>query len=106
MKGKTGIILGLGVGFVLGTRAGREKYEQIKEMSRAVRGWPIVARPLDAAADKAAQAVRDKGNELSDALAETVKEKVFGVQPERAVLEVTITDQTPEEKGSGCRLRN
>ena len=30
MKGKIGIVVGLGVGYVLGTRAGRERYEQIK----------------------------------------------------------------------------
>lgn len=31
MKGKIGVVVGLGVGYVLGTRAGRERYEQIKK---------------------------------------------------------------------------
>lgn len=31
MKGKIGLVVGLGVGYVLGTRAGRERYEQIKK---------------------------------------------------------------------------
>jgi len=30
MKGKIGLIVGLGAGYVLGSRAGRERYEQIK----------------------------------------------------------------------------
>ncbi|KQR36407.1 hypothetical protein [Microbacterium sp. Leaf159] len=30
MKGKIGLVVGLGVGYVIGTRAGRERYEQIK----------------------------------------------------------------------------
>ncbi|GAA5146416.1 hypothetical protein GCM10025768_05010 [Microbacterium pseudoresistens] len=30
MKGKIGLVVGLGAGYVLGTRAGRERYEQIK----------------------------------------------------------------------------
>ena len=30
MKGKVGLVIGLGVGYVLGSRAGRERYEQIK----------------------------------------------------------------------------
>lgn len=31
MRGKIGLVVGLGVGYVLGTRAGRERYEQIKK---------------------------------------------------------------------------
>jgi hypothetical protein len=31
MKGKAGLVVGLAVGYVLGTRAGRERYEQLKE---------------------------------------------------------------------------
>ena len=31
MKGKIGLVVGLGVGYVLRTRAGRERYEQIKK---------------------------------------------------------------------------
>lgn len=30
MKGRVGLVIGLSVGYVLGTRAGRERYEQIK----------------------------------------------------------------------------
>jgi len=31
MRGKIGLVVGLGVEYVLGTRAGRERYEQIKK---------------------------------------------------------------------------
>ncbi|UWF77383.1 MULTISPECIES: hypothetical protein [Microbacterium] len=31
MKGKIGLVIGLGAGYVLGSRAGRERYEQIKK---------------------------------------------------------------------------
>lgn len=30
MRGKAGLVIGLAVGYVLGSRAGRERYEQIK----------------------------------------------------------------------------
>lgn len=30
MRGKAGLVVGLAIGYVLGTRAGRERYEQIK----------------------------------------------------------------------------
>jgi hypothetical protein len=31
MRGKAGLVVGIAIGYVLGTRAGRERYEQIKE---------------------------------------------------------------------------
>ena len=31
MKGKVGLVIGLAAGYVLGSRAGRERYNQIKE---------------------------------------------------------------------------
>ena len=34
-RGKIGLVVGLGVGYVLGTRAGRERYEQIKRGAEA-----------------------------------------------------------------------
>lgn len=36
MRGKVGLVIGLGIGYVLGTRAGRERYEQIKEQAAKV----------------------------------------------------------------------
>jgi hypothetical protein len=39
MRGKVGLVLGLGVGYVLGTRAGRERYEQIKAQAQKV--WEL-----------------------------------------------------------------
>jgi membrane protein DedA with SNARE-associated domain len=39
MKGKIGLVVGLGVGYVLGTRAGQERYEQIKKQ------WLKLYRP-------------------------------------------------------------
>lgn len=39
MRGKVGLVIGLGVGFVLGARAGRERYEQIKAAAQKV--WKL-----------------------------------------------------------------
>jgi len=39
MRGKVGLVIGLAAGYVLGTRAGRERYEQIKE--QAVKVWNL-----------------------------------------------------------------
>lgn len=34
MRGKAGLVIGLAAGYVLGTRAGRERYEQIKTQAQ------------------------------------------------------------------------
>jgi acetoin utilization deacetylase AcuC-like enzyme len=36
MRGKAGLVIGLAAGYVLGTRAGRERYEQIKEQAEKI----------------------------------------------------------------------
>lgn len=42
MAFKTGLVMGLGVGYVLGTKAGRERYDQIMETVHEVTGRPEV----------------------------------------------------------------
>jgi len=39
MRGKVGLVVGLAAGYVLGTRAGRERYEQIKQQASKV--WDL-----------------------------------------------------------------
>lgn len=39
MRGKAGLVIGLAAGYVLGTRAGRERYEQIK--AQALKVWNL-----------------------------------------------------------------
>ncbi|MER7797232.1 hypothetical protein [Microbacterium sp. NPDC096154] len=39
MRGKLGLVIGLGAGYVLGTRAGRGRYEQIK--TQALKVWNL-----------------------------------------------------------------
>ncbi|HWT32152.1 MAG TPA: hypothetical protein VN107_00195 [Microbacterium sp.] len=49
MRGKVGLVIGLGVGYVLGTRAGRERYEQIKQQAEKVWNLPPVQKQVDKA---------------------------------------------------------
>lgn len=56
MKGKVGLVVGLGVGYVLGTRAGRERYEQIK--TQWLKLWHL--DPVQNQVDKAKTYVGDK----------------------------------------------
>jgi hypothetical protein len=39
MRGKVGLVIGVAAGYVLGTRAGRERYEQIK--AQALKVWEL-----------------------------------------------------------------
>ena len=47
MKGKILFLAGLGVGYVLGTRAGRERYEQIKAAASNLWNAPVVQKRVD-----------------------------------------------------------
>jgi hypothetical protein len=60
--------LGAGVGYVLGTRAGREKYERMKLQARQVMENPKVKEATDEAArlvEEGRVAVRDKVRKLN-----------------------------------------
>lgn len=64
-----------GVGYVLGTRAGRERYDQIKKMATRVKDDPRVQERAHQAADVA----REKAPHVKDAVtsaAATAAEKV------------------------------
>lgn len=56
MKGKIGLVVGLGVGYVLGSRAGRARYEQIKTQWMKV--WNL--DPVQEQVDKAKGFIGDK----------------------------------------------
>jgi len=47
MKGKIGIVVGLTAGYVLGARAGRQRYEQIKDAYLRVYNQPAVQKQVD-----------------------------------------------------------
>jgi len=60
MAGKIPFILGLGAGYVLGTRAGRAQYERIKTAASKVAEQPFVRTRVDAASSKVADAVKER----------------------------------------------
>ncbi|QZY30295.1 hypothetical protein [Nocardioides coralli] len=74
---KLTILVSGAIGYVLGTRAGRERYEQIKGMAGKVKDDPRVQEKAQQAADVAraqAPVVKDR---ISEA-AESAKSKVSG----------------------------
>ena len=78
MGTKTGLLIGVCIGYVLGARAGRERYDQIRAGAAKVRRFPIVAGPRDAAGKKVSDIGRAGGERVTDRVADAVKERLFG----------------------------
>jgi hypothetical protein len=76
MRGKILFVAGLGLGYVLGTRAGREKYEQLREAALKVWNDPRVQKQVDAVEDF----VKDKAPEVADFVSDNAKKVVAQVQ--------------------------
>ena len=55
---RTGFVAGFGTGYVLGSRAGRERYEQIRTWWHQISGSPAVQRATDKTKEAAGVAAR------------------------------------------------
>lgn len=92
MRGKLALLVGIGIGYVLGARAGRERYEQIK---RAVGGFwndPRVQHQVQNVEDFA----KDKAPDVVDFLSDTAKKVVHST----SATGKTGTRKTPASKPS------
>jgi hypothetical protein len=82
---KLTIMAAFGAGYVLGARAGRERYDQIASKSRQVWRDPRVQRKASQAQDvaahtasQAASVVGEKAVHAAASVQETVKDKISG----------------------------
>ena len=76
---KTGLLVGLGAGYVLGTRAGTERYEEIKGWWGSLTGSPSVQRIADRGMDVASSAASRSYEAVSTGVekaTDVVKEKL------------------------------
>ncbi len=76
MRGKFLFFLGLGLGYVLGTRAGRRRYEQIKAAAQNI--WE--SEPIQWSVHQAQEAVGDVADDVLTA-AKRVIHQVTGDKP-------------------------
>jgi hypothetical protein len=74
MKGKFLFVVGLGVGYVLGTRAGRERYEQIRQAAERVWNQPTVQEGVETAKSFALSRVGDVGDTVLSGAKKLVKQ--------------------------------
>jgi hypothetical protein len=72
MKGKLAMLAGVGVGYVLGTRAGRERYEQIRQGAQRLWQDPRMAEKRQ----QAAHLAKDQASAAKDVVADKVNERV------------------------------
>ena len=76
MRYKATFLIGLAIGFVAGTRAGRERYEQMKKLAQQAAQSPPVQKATQAAGQKAAElgkAAKDRAATQVPKLTETAK---------------------------------
>jgi hypothetical protein len=69
VKGKILLVVGLGVGYVLGSRAGRERYEEIKAKAQKFWNDPRVQKQVGQAEDF----VKDKAPDVAEFLSDGAK---------------------------------
>ena len=80
MRGKILFVAGLGVGYVLGTRAGRERYEQIKSTAATFWNDPRVQRQVDTVETF----VKDKAPDVAEFVSENAKKVVSQVSSKKS----------------------
>jgi hypothetical protein len=74
---KTGLLVGLGVGYVLGTKAGRERYDELKSSWDQFMGNPSV-QSVVTKGKEVVETGKDRGLKAVEKATDSVKEKVEG----------------------------
>jgi hypothetical protein len=99
MKGKILFVAGLGLGYVLGTRAGREKYEQLKTAATKLWNDPRVQRQVDAAETF----VKDKAPDVAEFVSDSAKKvvsQVTGKKPATRSTAKSASSSTAAKSGT------
>lgn len=73
MRTKLAFIIGAGVGYVLGTRAGREQFEKIRSSARQMWEDPRVQSTVEDMEQRASELMKEKGPELKEKLTGAMK---------------------------------
>jgi len=78
MRYRVTFVTGFAAGYVLGTRAGRERYEQLKKLSQSATGNPVVQKAAGTVSAKAAElgkTAKDKATDKMPGFAQTAMSK-------------------------------
>ena len=80
MRYRFTFFIGLAVGFVIGARAGRERYEQLKKLASKAKDSPAMQQAAGAAQAQAASLARA----AKDRAAQTVGDRIPGMRTREA----------------------
>ena len=94
MKGKILFVAGLGVGYVLGTRAGRERYESIKSAASKLWNDPRVQKQVDTAE----AFVKDKAPDVAEFALDGAKKVVAQVSGRKPAAKPRTTAKSTAAK--------
>ena len=72
---KTGLIVGFGAGYVMGTKAGRERFEELKASWDQFVGNPSIQRAVSKGRE-VVETGTERGIRAVDSAGETVKDKL------------------------------
>lgn len=106
MRYRITFVAGLAIGYVLGAKAGRARYEQLARTARKVADSPLVqevAGVVGAQTSKAGRAVYDRAVEkmpitsVRDFLARPTEEEVDLIEWETSLANGTRPEQGPDE---------
>jgi len=95
VKGKILFVAGLGLGYVLGTRAGREKYEELRKAALKVWNDPRVQKQVDAVEDF----VKDKAPDVAEFVSDNAKKVVAQVSGKKPA----TTSRKPSDSSSTAK---
>ncbi|GHA47708.1 hypothetical protein GCM10010372_54370 [Streptomyces tauricus] len=88
MRYRLTFVVGLALGYVLGTRAGRERYEQLRKTARQVSQNPAVRNTAESAAQQgrviAGKAFHVVSEKVGDRVPDSVSERVRSLRERNA----------------------
>lgn len=99
---KISFLVGAGVGYVLGARAGHQRYEQIKSSAQGVWNRPKVQETVAHAQDLAAQ----KAPEVRQRIAETASGAAHKVTEKMTDKVGSGSDEQATDEGDGTAYSN
>ena len=97
MKGKILFVAGLGIGYVLGTRAGRERYESLKKSAQKIWNDPRVQKQVDTAE----AFVKDKAPDVAEFALDGAKKVVAQVSGKKPAAKPRTTTAKSTAAKSG-----